>query len=270
MDLPHLDYGICRDSLPPGLAARFSASELDQATRDFCSRLRAERASRAKTHGYHLLTTFVSSYDAQAWLGMYPMFLFGAERASTLLGSQRGESLLDVGAGSGDVTLILAPLFRRTLALETSRGMVTRLRQRGLAARRCNLVCDPAPEGRFDTIALLNVLDRTAQPRTLLGACRRVMRDGSCLLLSVPLPFRPHADPGGRTVPPAETLDVAGRSWERQLVSLVERELRPLGFDVLRWTRLPYLSAGDAHQLVYVLDSAVLVCQLRTDAPAEA
>ena len=74
-------------------------------------------------------------------------------------------SALDVGAGAGDITAVLGPLFRDPpVATEVGFVSVLRLRLAGVAA-----VQTPAPTvasvgGRFDAVFLLNVLDRARRP----------------------------------------------------------------------------------------------------------
>jgi SAM-dependent methyltransferase len=63
------------------------------------------------------------------------------------------------------------------------------------------------PDGRFDTIVLLNVLDRCSEPLTLLRQLRELLVPGSGrLLLAVVLPFRPFVEDGTRKTPPTERL----------------------------------------------------------------
>ena len=48
--------------------------------------------------------------------------------------------------------------------------------------------------------------------------------------------------------------------WETAARELTERLLEPSGLTVTRLSRLPYLSRGDLHRPLYVLDSALWVC----------
>jgi len=58
---------------------------------------------------------------------------------------------------------------------------------------------------------------------------------------------------------PKQHLHVSGNTFEHQLSSLVRDVLRPVGFDVERFTKLPYLSEGDLYHSYYVLYDVVLV-----------
>ncbi len=114
--------------------------------------------------------------------------------------------------------------------------------------------------GAADVIALLNVLDRTERGPTLLERCRAAMSEQTRLLLSLPLPYRPHFYSGVASREPVERLAVAGNGFSAALMRLVVDVLEPMGFCVERLTRLPYLSGGDAERPLTVLDAAVLVC----------
>jgi len=58
---------------------------------------------------------------------------------------------------------------------------------------------------------------------------------------------------------PKQHLHVSGETFEGQLSSLVQDVLVPVGFEVERFTKLPYLSEGDLYHSYYVLYDAVLV-----------
>ena len=58
---------------------------------------------------------------------------------------------------------------------------------------------------------------------------------------------------------PKQHLHVYGNTFEQQLSSLILDVLLPVGFEVERFTKLPYLSEGDMYHSYYVLYDAVLV-----------
>lgn len=263
-----LRYGCRTAELPAALAERFRPAELDDETRAFIDRAGSSRHGRVLGLLHRALRGSLSDFDVNGILGMYPMHLLGSAGWRRLLGDAARGSLLDVGAGSGDVTITLAPAFDRITTTETSRAMAWRLRRRGLACVRCDLARDPLPAGPFDVVSCLNVLDRTARPRTLLHRLGEVLAPGGALVLALPLPYDPLVYDGGATVPPEEPLAIEGGSWEAALTRLVERELRPNGWQVSAFSRAPYLSGGDARRSLYLLDDAVLVCRWRDAAKA--
>lgn len=244
-----------RERLPPALRAAFEPLPPDPYLDQF------ERAGPA--HGAlreslrRVLRRVVSDFDADGLLSTHRMALLGERSWEALVGDQRGGRLLDVGAGSGDVTVHARALFREIVTTETSAPMVRRLRRRGFVAHRVDLACDPLPDTQpFHVVSLLNVLDRCDRPRSLLRAARERLVPGGALLLSVPLPARPHVDVGSHTVDPDEPLGGEGETWEEALADLVATlQLTPT-----RVARAPYLSRGVR---LATLDAAIIVERAR-------
>lgn len=44
-------------------------------------------------------------------------------------------------------------------------------------------------------------------------------------------------------------LSLKGHLFEHHVASIVEQELAPAGFEVIRWTKLPYLCEGDFNKV---------------------
>jgi SAM-dependent methyltransferase len=268
-----LRYSCDPARLGTELAERFVPSQLDTEGEAFLAAALERSPAAWKMRLHRLLTLFVSDFDANALLGVHPVFLLSTPQALALLEARRSTELteelwLDIGAGSGDVTTRLAALARDMYCTETSRFMARRLRRRGF---RCWLgqvgegkPLDPLTSSeRFGVISLLNVIDRTNKPRTLLGSITRQMPSGGILMLSTPLPYEPFYYAGSVTRAPEEQLRIQAEGWEEQLGELWRLELAPLGLSLDAFTRVPYLSGGDAGHPAYVLDSAVLVCRKR-------
>lgn len=253
------------------LGERFLPSELDAEGDAFLASATRRQHTRAGHLAHRLLTLFLSDFDANALLGMYPVFLLSTPQAQRLLEAARpnggtGARLLDIGAGSGDVTTRLLPLVETLECTEASRHMARRLRKRGLSCWHGHAgegaPGDPLTLGpSHELVALLNVLDRTQRPRSLLAAAVRHLPAGGVLLLSMPLPYAPFFYAGALTREPAEPLDVEPARWEDAAVALWRNELEPLGLELAALTRLPYLSGGDVHAPAYVLDDALFVCR---------
>src|SRR5690349_2600806 len=124
--LPHgleLNYGFTPGALPPELARRFVHLELGDEGREYLERARSTRPGRAKTTLHRVLRTWMSDFDVNGLLDMYPMHMLGTSQWERLLGSRPGLRHLDVGAGSGDITRTLTPLVSETVTTETSRIM---------------------------------------------------------------------------------------------------------------------------------------------------
>jgi len=256
-------YDCVSSRLSPDLAARFVPLAPDDDTRAFLARAEATRPGWARTLALAVLRRFVSDYDAYGRLGMYEMHLASTAQFRRLLPDlDEGARLLDVGAGAGDVTACLAPLFREVVVTESSRVLRAQLASRGHRLVDHDLGEAPWPsDERFDVASALNVLDRTARPRSLLAHLRDATTARGCVMLSVPLPLRPHVHVGPRTVDPDEALPVGEGDWETCLEAFVRDVVTPAALRVERFTRVPYLSQGDAARPLYLLDAALLVCR---------
>ncbi|VEL33560.1 unnamed protein product [Protopolystoma xenopodis] len=112
----------------------------------------------------------------------------------------------------------------------------------------------------YDVISCLNLLDRCDRPITLLRQIHSSLTpETGILLLAIVLPLNQYVE----TAPdrhPSETLDISGsKIWEVQLNSLVINVLQPAGFELIRFTRLPYLCEGDFSRAFYSLNDVILV-----------
>jgi SAM-dependent methyltransferase len=261
IDLAALPRRCAEGALPLCLRGRFVPLTADE---ELSAWLRMEAAA---PHGalpviaHRFLRGFLSDYDVNGLLGTYPLYLLGSAQWEALIGGGGGR-LLDVGAGSGAVTARAEPLFEEIVATETSWAMARRLRARGYTVHELDLAeTIPPGIGTFRVVSLLNVLDRSHRPRTLLACASALLGQGGKLLISIPLPARPHVDVGATTVDPDEPIGADGETFEEALGHLVRDTLRPQGIEVEAFSRVPYLSRSDGEISVIALDAAVLVCR---------
>ena len=143
---PRVEYDCDRSLLAPELQARFVQLDQDDSAKAFLATCRP--CSVFTVAAFNLLRQFWSITDTNAWLGGGQMHVISQAQAATLLDLRppavdlpppppqphRRRRLLDVGAGDGNVTRHLAPLFDEVVATEVSPGMVKRLQARGYAA----------------------------------------------------------------------------------------------------------------------------------------
>ncbi|XP_031348950.1 methyltransferase-like protein 9 [Photinus pyralis] len=168
----------------------------------------------------------------------------------------RGVSLLDLGAGDGEVTACIAPLFNNVFVTEVSQTMQMLLQKRGYEL----LEIDKWHSARkYEVISCLNVLDRCDRPLLLLHQIKEALEYGGRALIAVVLPFSPYVETGSSDHKPKEVLPVSGESFEQQVSSLINDVFTPAGFEVIVWTRVPYLCEGDLRQSYYWLDDAVFL-----------
>jgi 2-polyprenyl-3-methyl-5-hydroxy-6-metoxy-1,4-benzoquinol methylase len=254
-------YECDRPSLPRALRERFVELSLGLEGRNYVDEAIGRRAGVARTRLHRSLLSYLSDFDANGLLSMYPMHLLGTEQWKTLVGSTPERRHLDVGAGSGDVTEKLAPLSGETLTTETSWAMSRVLKKRGFACARTDVAESGVPSPRYDLITCLNVIDRCARPRTLLENLTEALAPGGRLVVATPFPFAPIVYEGPNVERPAEILPVESKSWEQAVTELVTEVLEPLGLEVEALSRAPYLSGGDARRELYTLDDAIVVCK---------
>jgi SAM-dependent methyltransferase len=247
-------------------AAHFRELAVDDEWRAEVEALLAERHGRLRTYAQRLARVYLSDFDANALTGMYRMHLLTRGAWQRLLGERGGGRLLDVGAGSGDVTLALGACFESVEATEVSGGMSRKLERRGIRCHRVDLTETTLTAPAFDCVSLLNVLDRCRRPRQLLRHCLQSLRPGGTLLVALALPYRPFYFAGPTTPEPLERLECdpgPGGSWEDAARRFIERDLLTLNLTLECFARAPYLSAGDSARTLYELDDVVVVLTKR-------
>lgn len=94
-------------------------------------------------------------------------------------------SILEAGAGTGAVTVLLAELGHRVTALDVSEAMLDRARRKvtGFDVEFVVAPADRPPAGPFDAVVERNMLWTNPDPMGTLGAWRAAVRPGGPLLL---------------------------------------------------------------------------------------
>jgi SAM-dependent methyltransferase len=228
------------------------------------ARLRALTSARhgmLRTWLHRRLRLFFSDFDVNAWLGMYPMTYLTTEEWARLLPPTRGR-LLDVGAGSGDLTRALGPLWDEVICTETSNGMARRLERQGFETHLVDLARDPPPAiGEVDAVALLHVLDRCDAPVALFDRALSLVRPGGLVLVAIPLPYAPLVYRGARSDAPGVPLLPEGLDEDEARTTLEDRLFASRGLELLVVARVPYLCPGDLETPYYALDSTLFVAR---------
>lgn len=186
-----------------------------------------------------------------------------------LRADRAGMRLLDVGAGTGSVTERLAPFFTDDGAIVTTETSVMNARLLRSRGYTCVLESLPTAEAvgqePFDLVSCLNVLDRCDKPLSLLRTmAERLRAETGRMLVSIVLPYRPSVERGRRWESPTEYVAasrelVRAGLFERWLCWFVQTFFEPAGLEVLRISKVPYLSQGDLASPYYVLPNAVFV-----------
>lgn len=240
---------------------------------------------------HSLLRWRMSHYDANAFLGVFPMHLLSPEQLGKLFSAagaegRQFERAIDVGAGDGVMTeRLLRPLARRVHATETSARMAKLADgRRGVRCVHAD-ISDPVysdgnrwppsllPE--FDLALLLNVLDRTSRPVSLLERVSQRLSPDGLLVVSTPLPLRQIWYDGPAVKAPYETLvdavaledvqplpdDPDVSDWDRQANWFLHGVLPLFKLEPVAYARLPYMSVGDVTHNLVVYDDLCVVCK---------
>ncbi|KAH9641706.1 hypothetical protein HF086_005152 [Spodoptera exigua] len=164
-------------------------------------------------------------------------------------------ALVDVGAGDGEVSRRFAHIYPHNYATEISASMRKTLAEKGYKL----LDTEKWHHYRqFDCICMLNLLDRCSKPKTMLKQARDALAPGGVLMLALVLPYKPYVEVTSDHKP-EERLPIEGAYFEDQLAAFVKFMREEAGFELVSWTRAPYLCEGDFAQAYYWLDDSVYV-----------
>lgn len=276
-------YSCKNDQLAAYLREYFVQLEYDEETDEYCKHSESRR-SIGRLMLTKLLKTsgFMSHTEVNAYTDHGHMFVVSKNHLRSLFGPAElplEGDLLDIGAGNGNVTTVVKStcVSGEAFVTEASYGMIQRLAERGfnIIENWKNLGNDY--NERFQMVSVLNVLDRCSRPLTLLKDVYSVLKPGGYLLIALVYPFNPWVEvykysqrQWVRPDPEENLMEALGyaRSWEEYVEAVVEILIRPCGFAVVRFGRVPYLSeCGDiilwnADQKVVVsLDCLVILCK---------
>ena len=245
------------------------------------------RVGLMKTLLHRLLTSLSnkSDFDINGFVDIYPLHIFTSQQLMQFLefGLRLGDNreisnikdVLDVGSGVGQVTDELNKVFRNVITTEMSTVMCNRLQKKGYISWNEDIsytYSDRINEGyTFDMISLLNVIDRTPRPISLLRAAHSLLRPHGLLLLATPLPLQPFYFTHDHKISksnskkfgkPSESLDLLpSNTWEDQATELIEKVIPKMNFVPIAYSRLPYVSGGDYYKSCTVLDDIIILAK---------
>jgi len=176
----------------------------------------ASRAPLLPTLLHKFYTTFSSASDfsINGELDIYPLHLFNTPQLQLLLSLGNiptPSSVLDIGAGVGNVTASFSALTPspKITCTETSPVMADRLRSLGYETLTEDIThTHPSHTPKYDLISMLNVLDRTPEPASLLDAAHALLRPDGHILLGKLLPRERHRERAARA---------SRENWHREL-----------------------------------------------------
>lgn len=122
---------------------------------------------------------------------------------------------------------------------------------------------DAGKLGGYDVICALNLLDRCSRPLTLLQQIKNALKPNGLVLVALAWPFRPYVEfSTTNDHKPEELLPVHGQTLEEQAASMMRDVLRPIGFEIVSWSRGPYLCEGDLERTFYHLNDMIFALKL--------
>lgn len=260
-------------SMPEELQEKFVQLEADNDTLVFLEQSE-DKSDWIFTQIWHslakaVLSLFMTQTSINGWLQRGSMFVVSFQQLLKLIlgptwttsPQWSSDSLLDLGAGDGEVTARFASAFQHVYVTEVSPTMQTLLKRRGFQL----LDIDKwSSHRKYDMISCLNLLDRCDKPIELLGDIHSALNPGGLVLLALVLPFSPYVESGSADHKPQQLMPIKGRGFEDQVTSFVANVLTPAGFEVVRWSRVPYLCEGDLRQSYYWLDDSIFILRARS------
>lgn len=189
------------------------------------------------------------------------MFVFSSAQFRSLMSIEDdwvGDSLLDLGAGDGKVTDVMASHFQRIYVTEIATQM-----QKQLIRKKYNLLgLTEWTHHKFEVISCLNLLDRCDKPLTLLQNIRQSVKENGRVIVASVYPYSPYVEENSSSnYKPSESLDITASSIEEQINLMVKNVFIPSGFELLTFSRVPYLCEGDLTTSFYILYDIVFVLQ---------
>ena len=266
-------YHVDEGRLSPELARRFVRLSADDQTRAFIENS-VERSDDILLQLWHNLAKSVmklfyySQTDINGYLGRGSMFVLSrpqfeqlADKAGVRLDAEtKLERMIDLGAGDGCPTQSFVPFFSETFATEASPAMRKALEARGIGVRDI----ESWHEGhKFDFVSCLNLLDRCAEPLSVLGQIKSALKPAGLVVVAIVLPFKPYVEFNSDDHSPIQKLDIVGEGFEDQ-VNSAAKVFEAEGFEVLSWSRVPYLCEGDLAKSVYSLDDSIFLLKLKS------
>lgn len=251
---------------------RFVEMSCDEETESFIEKCYS-KSDWFLTHLFHsmvrsVLSMFMTSTSINGFLDRGSMFVFSTEQFSQLYDNlpsiksrKETSTLLDLGAGDGKVTQIMAQFFGTVHVTEVSPVMRRILSKRGYTV--VDIESWASESGtEYDLISCLNLLDRCERPVSVVSGMVNKIKPGGRILIAIVLPLSQYVESGTKGSEdhrPSESLDVTGDTFESQVLSLSTHLLTPNGLQIVKWTRLPYLCEGDLDLSFYWLHDVVML-----------
>ena len=273
-------YKVDMEQIDPEMKDRFIEFNSDEETDRFIETCYS-KSDWFITHVFHsmvrsILTLFMTSTSINGFLDRGSMFVFSTEQFSKLYdqlpsikAAKESSSLLDLGAGDGKVTQVMAQFFGTIHVTEVSPVMKRTLGKKGYTVLDIDKWADNNGT-YYDLISCLNLLDRCDKPVTILQEMVTKLKPNGRILIAIVLPLSQYVESNSTGSEsgdhrPSEVLNVEGETFEQQVGTFNSNVLAPNGLEVVKWTRLPYLCEGDLDLSFYWLHDVVFLVKRIAD-----
>ncbi|ESO09124.1 hypothetical protein HELRODRAFT_74006 [Helobdella robusta] len=260
-------YELNLNEIDGNLSHLFHQLYEDEETKKFLEACR-EKSDWIVTQLFHsffkfIFSFFMTSTTVNGLLNRGSMFVMSSTQFKSFMNISDDkifDNLLDMGAGDGAVTEKLSRHYRNIYVTEKSSTMVWRLKSRGYQVLDADSWYKESSV-KFDTIACLNLLDRCDRPLDLLETIHSKLVAGTGrLLLAFVLPFSHYVEFGAtKDHKPQQVLNIPRGTLEQQLSGLIHNVLVPAGYEVEKFSKVPYLCEGDLQHSYYVLQDVILL-----------
>jgi 2-polyprenyl-3-methyl-5-hydroxy-6-metoxy-1,4-benzoquinol methylase len=175
----------------------------------------------------------------------YKRFFYGERAAKVLelLDPQPGETVLDVGCGSGHYARLAAEAGARVIAADVAENYVEQARAHvgDALAGRCEFRVEDAerlslPDEAVDKVLMTEVIEHVPHPEHAVGEATRVLRPAGRLVVSTPSRFSP------LNLAYAAKRRVRGYGFNEHLHELTPRDFQALLAHDLELERLEFVN----------------------------
>ncbi|XP_031620489.1 methyltransferase-like protein 9 [Contarinia nasturtii] len=193
------------------------------------------------------------------------LLTFGGFNVNRLSAINNEISILDIGAGDGEVTMRIVKgivhmknnIFLKVFATEYSWTMRERLQEKKF------IVIDKLDEvENIDLVCCLNVLDRCADPHQILRDIHRALSPEGRAVIALVLPYSHYVETNTSHLPIKPLLphwlEAISLPFDQEAKCFFD-QLETMGFCIEAWTKAPYLCEGDLRQSFYWLVDVVVV-----------
>lgn len=133
---------------------------------------------------------------------------------------------------------------------------------------------------KFDVISCLNLLDRCEKPITFLNKMRNALKPNGRLVVALVLPYKPYVEYNSEHKPKESLFELTTSNncssgddssqvcqpksrVTKQVEYLIKNVFDPIGFELVKFSKVPYLCEGNLEQAYFYMIDYVFVFKLK-------